>query len=331
VLEEIKKMINVIKEEEKADKENLDWCGSEREEYEGNKEKTEDSILSLEETIEKITVSIEHEETGFKVMIKQNEEDLKANHDNQVTQTTERQAENKAYQIEIKNIVTAEELLEKAIKVLEKYYSQFDSFRQTEDPADEAPTTWDDKEGGVQKDAGADVIKTLKFIADATQKEETEAHETEEAAQHDFEDAMKELKDSQAKLEKTIVDLKEELARAEKELGETKVELEKTQAELKSIKNYLAKIKPGCDYIEKNYEERKKNRETEEKALEEAVGLIKDTPAFKAAEVAAAQEALGDCKDTCNEHGRKHAECEACLAGTSVPGYCAGHAGTEGC
>jgi len=334
VITEIKKMLKVIEQEQKADDDQLDWCGSEREDYEGRKTTAEESILSLEGTIADLIESIDHEETGFKAMIKQNEDDLKANHDNQVDQTTERQAENKAYQIEIKNIVTAETLLQKAIEVLEKYYSQFDkdeSLLQSTKEDPEPPSTWDDKESGVQKDAGGDVIKTLQFIAEETQKEETAAHEAEEEAQHAFEDSMKELKEEQAKYEKTIVDLKEDLAQAEKELGERKIELEKTQAELKGIEKYLEDIKPGCDYIEKNHEKRTENRKKETAGLEEAMELIKGTPAYKSAEAAIAQEALGDCKDICNEAGRKHAKCEACLAGTSVPGYCAGHKGVEGC
>merc|ERR1719428_1941030 len=91
------------------------------------------------------------------------------------------------------------------------------------------------------------------------------------------------------------------------------------------------KIKPGCDYIETNHADREAGRKKEKEALEKATELIKGTPAYKAAVAAAEQEALGDCKDICNEAGRKHAKCEACLADVSVPGYCAGHAGTEGC
>merc|ERR1719335_619687 len=130
-------------------------------------------------------------------------------------------------------------------------------------------------------------------------------------------------------LQETIAGLRVELADAEKALGENKAELEKTEAELKGLKEYLEKIKPGCDYIEKNHADRESARKKEKEALEQATETIKGTPAYKAAVTAAEQEALGDCKDIRNEAGRKHAKCEACLAGVSVPGYCAGHAGTE--
>jgi len=336
VIAEIKKMIAIIDEEQKADEETKTWCESERDEYNTNKEKAQDSILELEGKIEELDDSINNEETGFKAMIAENEKSLKENHDNQVTQTAERQEANRAYQTNIKNIVAAEGLLVKAIEVLKKYYAQFEKEEEKklllqEDP--DPPDTWEEEEGGYagQREAGGDVIKMLEFIQEETQKEENEAHSDEEKAQHEFEDDMAELKKEQAKLEETIAELKVDLAEAEKALGETQVELAKTQEELKGIEKYLLKIKPGCDYIEEYYDTRTDNRKKEKEALEEATGLIKDTPAYKAAVHAAKQEALGDCKDICNKEGRTHAKCEACLAGTSVPGYCAGHKDTEGC
>merc|ERR1719160_867850 len=142
---------------------------------------------------------------------------------------------------------------------------------------------------------------------------------------------MKELKDEQATLEESLAKYQLELADAEKALAENKEELKKTEAELKAIEKYLLKIKPGCDFIEENYETRKKNRNLEKEALNKATEMLKDTPAYKKAVLEAEQEALGECKDICNEEGRDHAKCEACLAGTSVPGDCAGHKGTPGC
>lgn len=89
-------------------------------------------------------------------------------------------------------------------------------------------------------------------------------------------------------------------------------------------------IKPGCDFISENLALRDTNRANEKLALENAVGLIKGTPAYTNAMAEAHEESLGDCKDICAAN-EAHAECKACLAKVSVPGYCAGHAGTPGC
>jgi len=355
VLEEIKKMIEIIDQEAKADLEQKEWCESERAEYHERKEKTERSIEDLKETINTLDDEINNPETGLLKMIADTEASIKENHDSQVEQTTDRGEENRLYQEEIKNIQVTKELLAKAIDVLKAYYKQFNEeessavaedapapgfLQQTSKEEPEAeylmgskvPTTWSSDEGYKgQSEQGADVIKTLEFIKDEAHKEETTAHEGEKEAQHEFEDSMKELKEEQETLEKTLAEKQLTLAKKQKELAETQEELKKTEAELKAIKAYLKKIKPGCDYIAENYEEREKNRNLEKDALNKATDMLKDTPAYKKAVAEQAQEDLGECKDICNKEGEAHVKCKACLASTSVPGYCAGHKDTEGC
>jgi chromosome segregation ATPase len=348
VLEEIKKMIVIIDEEAKADLEQKEWCESEREEYHKRKEDTERAIADLEETITTLDDEINNPETGLLKMIADTEESLIQNHDSQTEQTTDRGKENRLYQENIKNIQVTKELLGKAIEVLKAYYAQFNeeeapegeeapSFvQQLEEPerdkihGREVPTTWDEEYKG-QSEQGGDVIKTLEFIKEESHKEETDAHQAENDAQHEFEDSMKDLKEEQATLEESLAKFQLKLAETEKALAENKEELKKTEEELKAIKAYIKKIKPGCDYIAENYEEREKNRNLEKDALSKATDMLKATPAYKKAVIEQEQEDLGKCKDICNEEGRDHAKCEACLAGTSVPGYCAGHAGTPGC
>ena len=141
---------------------------------------------------------------------------------------------------------------------------------------------------------------------------------------------MADLKEKEANAQKSLANLQQNLADAEKELLEKKEDLAKTTEEKEAIETYLLKIKPGCDFITSNFETRESHRATEKAALENAVELIKGTPAFQAAVTAADHEALGKCKDTCVKD-EAHVECKACLADTTIPGYCAGHAGTKGC
>merc|ERR1719420_2493240 len=249
-------MIKLIDEEQKSDEEQKEWCETERDENHKLKEEKEKKIEDLKAKIEELVDRIDNPETGLKAQIKQTEEDLKKNHDDQVSETASRQEENKAYQINIKNIVTAEGLLHKAIKVLKAYYDQFEKEEEKEllqeDPA--PPETWEDEEGqggyAGQRDAGGEVIGMLEFIVKETNKEETEAHSDEEGAQHAYEDSMAELKSEQAKLSETLASLQDELAEAEKTLFETREDLAVTEKELKAVEKYLLKIKPGCDYIE---------------------------------------------------------------------------------
>merc|ERR1719399_1258071 len=180
-----------------------------------------------------------------------------------------------------------------------------------------------------QRDAG--VLGLIEQIRDDTAKEEEEAHTAEEESVKVYEETMKDLTEEQATLEDTIESLEASIAQAEKDLALANQDLKKTTSALEKVVAYLAQIKPGCDFIDENLEHRKKARSAEKGALENAIELLKGTPAFKAAEHAASQDALGECKEICNTDGRDFATCEACLADTSVPGYCAGHAGTPGC
>jgi hypothetical protein len=142
---------------------------------------------------------------------------------------------------------------------------------------------------------------------------------------------MVELTDLQASLEDTIESLEGQKAEKEANKLAKEQELEKTTKDRDMIVAYLAQIKPGCTFIQDHIDSRKEQRKAETEALNGATDLLKGTPAFQAAVHAAEQRALGECKDVCNDMGEGHVECKACLAATSVPGYCAGHAGTEGC
>lgn len=167
-------------------------------------------------------------------------------------------------------------------------------------------------------------------ILDETIKEETEAHSDEEKSQHGYEDSMQDLKDKEASDEKTLAKLQTTLAKKEEELVMKRKELKATTKEKLSIEAYLLKIKPGCDFITKNFETREKNRATETTALKKAQTLIKGTPVYKNFKAESRVESFGDCKDPCTKDA-DHVKCKACMAETSIPGYCAGHKGTKGC
>lgn len=331
VLTEIDKMLKVIKEEGKADQENLDWCNEERTENDKELADRIDEIATLNAEIEDLVNNIDDPESGLKKQIKDTEESLSTNIETQKTETKERQEENLLYQEDIKNLVGAESVLKKAIKVLRKYYDKLaermegDAFLQ-EDP--DAPETWGKYDG--QSSKGGDAVKMLEFILEETIKEETEAHSDEEDSQHKYEDNMQDLKDEEANSEKQLATLQKELATKEEELVMKRKELKATVADKEAIEAYLLKIKSGCDFITKNFEERETNRATETAALEKAKKLIKETPVYKNFEAESHVESFGDCKDPCTAD-EDHVKCKACMAKTSIPGYCAGHEGTKGC
>jgi len=332
VLDEIDKMLELIKEEGKADKENFDWCVKERDENNDELDRKIKEILSLEKEVDRLDKLINDPETGLKRQIADTEDKLVKNNEAQKTETAQRLEENVAYQKDVKNLVAAESIISKAIKVLKTYYDNLaekleggGAFVQ-EDPAPPDATL---NMAGQSKE-GNGVIDQLEFILKETVAEETEAHSDEEKAQADYEDSMTTLKKEQKEAEENLANLQSDLADAEKSLMQTQEDLKRTTADKEAIEAYLLKIKPGCDFIDANFDLREKNRATEKAALEKAIGLIKGTPAYKSAVNEATVESYGDCKEPCVAD-EADVKCKSCMADVTIPAYCAGHKGTKGC
>jgi len=340
VLEEIKKMVDTIAEEGKVDKEKLDWCRSERETKNAEVEEKDGQITELGSTIDELTKTIEEPETGLKDSIARDEASLLENGDSQKTATETRQQENAAYQTDIGHLVEAEDLLARAVKVLNAYYSDIPDLHE-EEKRDTAtlsgeesavPTTFEDEQGYKgQSGQGNKAIEMIEFILEETKKEETVAHTDEQASQKDYESLMTGLKEEETRLKDSLANLRATLAQKEKELADAKKLLEETEAEKAAILKYLESIKAGCDFMEENFELREGRRASETEALLKAEELLKGTPAYQAAVAAQDLEDLGDCKEICTENPREHVKCKACLAKVEIPGYCAGHPGTMGC
>jgi chromosome segregation ATPase len=335
VLDEIDKMIDLIIEEGKADKKNLDWCNAERKENNDSLDQKKRDIVSLEDRIDKLTTTIDDPKTGLKKQIEETELQLVQNDKSQKDETKERTDDNLSYQADIKNLVSAGGILKKALKVLKAYYDDLEKKLEAgeafvqEDP--NPPEAWKgDGAYAGQKSQGGDVVKMLEFILSETVKEEMTAHAEEEKAQADYEDSMTQLKKEQADAEKNLSDLQDNLATKQQELLEAQEDLKATTEDKEAIEAYLLKIKPGCDFITKNFDLREKNRKTEKEALEKAVKLIKATPAYKTAVNEATVESYGDCKEPCVADA-DDVKCKACMADVTIPAYCAGHKGTKGC
>lgn len=340
VLNEIAKMLAIITEEAKIDKEQLDWCNEERKVTKAKIEEKEGEIAELEAKIEGLTSEIEKPETGLLAMIETTETELQENDQSQKDETKQRTEDNLVYQTTVADLTEAEGLLAAAIKVLGKYYNSLDKYDKEEAeevkvlPGEEEarPETWESEKGYQgQSGEGTKVIEMLKFILENTEKEEKTAHDDEMKAQHAFEDSMAKLKEEERELEESLAKLKKTLAEKQAELLESQKMLKETIAVKEAAEAYLLKIKPGCDFITANFDKREAHRAAESKALEKTAELLKGTPAYKAAESQAELESLGSCQDICVEEGRSHAKCKACLADVTVPGYCAGHPGTDGC
>jgi len=113
------KMIAAIDAEEKADVEKKTFCENEQAVNEQNKADKETDITTLNANIGNLVTvknaTMDNIETATM--------DLQTNRDSQATETEDRQAANAAFTKNLANIEEAEKILDKAIKVLAKYYA----------------------------------------------------------------------------------------------------------------------------------------------------------------------------------------------------------------
>jgi hypothetical protein len=177
------------------------------------------------------------------------------------------------------------------------------------------------------------VIEMLDFVAEEVTKEKDVLIGNEQSAQSSFEEEMQGLEAEETTLVQNLDQYKLNKANQEKAIEEAHDDITTTTKEKMAIEFYLEKIEPGCTFIQTNWEMRKSNRAAEKSALEGAIETLKGTPAFIKAEAEAERAAMGKCAGICEEKGKEHAECGACLNGVSVFGYCSSpkNADAPGC
>jgi hypothetical protein len=177
------------------------------------------------------------------------------------------------------------------------------------------------------------VLEMLDFVAEEVSKEKDVLIGNEQSAQSSFEEEMQGLEAEEATLDMNLNQYALNKANQEKAIEEAHDDITATTKEKMAIEFYLEKIEPGCTFIQTNFETRKTNRAAEKEALESAIEMLKGTPAFLKAEAAAEKAAMGKCAGICEEKGKEHAECGACLNGVSVFGYCSSpkNADAPGC
>merc|ERR1719281_1080778 len=182
-----------------------------------------------------------------------------------------------------------------------------------------------------QSGNGNKVIDMLNFIAGETKDEKDNAVSSEESAVDTFNGEMKTAKDAEQGMMKAIDGFKLDLANTEKSLQEDQAELATTTEEHTATVKYLDDIEPGCTFIQQNYDGREAAREAEKAALANAVSTLKATPVFQRFLAEAEKEAMGKCAPLCEGEKESGAECQACLQGVSVFGYCVTNPDTPGC
>merc|ERR1719162_1753726 len=161
VIEELDAMVVLIAKEEKADDEQKAWCDSERDDNHAQLDDKTTNKGSLEGKVVELTDTLDNAETGLKRQLADENTKLATNRKDQADEIETRGLENGAYQANIVNLVNAEKTLDKALKVLKKFYEWLHK--------KSGPHHYEKKAG---KDSGS---SNLKRIPEATVEELEEA------------------------------------------------------------------------------------------------------------------------------------------------------------
>jgi len=161
VVKELDAMVELIAKEETADDEQKAWCDSEREENHDNLDTKTTNKGELEGKHDSLVDTIDNEESGLRAQLSEQQTKLAENKRDQADEIEDRGLENAAYQGNIVNLNNAANTLDKALKVLKKFYDWLH--------AKQGPHHYDKKAG---KDSGS---SNLKRIPEASVEELEEA------------------------------------------------------------------------------------------------------------------------------------------------------------
>jgi hypothetical protein len=302
-------MVVLLKEEQKDDEAQKEWCETEF-------ETSEDKEVELGHKLEGLTAAIEEMTEGIKKLtdeIKALEDGIVAL-DKSVAEATEtRKAEHEEFVTVAAQNNAAVQLLGVAENRLNKFYNpaaykppQRRELTEEEriyvqsggaDPrdAEEAAAAQTGiagtgvtvfQQGGVapppppatagaykKKSAGGPTALIQKLSNEL--KMEIQANEMDEKnAQEDYEELMAESASKRAADSKTITEKETQKAGLEGELGTAKKDLKATSTDLMSLKEYVADLHGNCDFLLENFEVRKEARSGEIDAIGKAKAVL---------------------------------------------------------
>jgi len=276
VVSDVTKMIDDLREEEKADMDHRDWCESERKVANSKNEKLEYEMEEIEKAIERLE-NRNLQLTGDITATETDITDLKAA---MATALINRNAENEEFKVALKDDTDAVMLIAKAIQSLSAFYENNDAsmslaqvrkhkqpeYAEDEDVAPASDFSAANSAGSVT----SGIVGTLSMIKEDLENEMKTAREEESDSDAAYRKQLKESQDSMTAMETKINSLKEEISDNKKTIaGHDAVHTDKTNSK-SATDGYLEELRPSCDWIDQNFQSRLEQRKTEIGGLETA-------------------------------------------------------------
>merc|ERR1719409_2107870 len=269
----IKDLIVKLMEEGTSETEHKGWCDTELTTNKQTRDKKTSEVNELESNIEDLTATIAD--------LTQSIADLTAavkELDAAMAKETEERSEAKATNAQtVKDAEAARVAVEQAMAVLKDFYAKSaDATAFAQQPAADAPETFDKPYKGLLSEGGSVVDFLEVILTDFTRLEsETAASEAEE--EDEYKNFMFESKKDKALKENEIKLKSGTKSDKESALQNAKNDLKTTQDQLNKALEYYEKLKPTCVDSGITYEERVKRREEEIVSLQEALKILSGT------------------------------------------------------
>jgi len=279
LLKAIDKMLTVLADDEKNDKETKETCEKER------MENTRKALLAgrdIDDKSDKIT-KLEGEIKDLEENIKKLLADKQKTQDELDAADKIRKEENAAYTVTDSEDGEAAVAVKDAMKVLKDYYSK--NFKLLQVQKAEAPKvvegeapppppkTWEGGYGG-KKGENAGIMAILEMVYDDIKKDQKKAKDEEDTSQKEF-DTFK--KDSEAEMKKLQADadkLKGVKGKKQTDRVDTiksrKTKTDDWESTMKTMKD----IAPNCEYYTVNFKVRASNRDLERDGLNKAKAIL---------------------------------------------------------
>jgi len=261
-------MIDALKKEKADEIKQKDFCVDEfnqnqlqTEKETRTKQDQEAKMEDLEMTIDSLKKAIEtlkSEIAEMQVQMKRAGED--------------REKQNKEFQTTVADQRATQQLLKKALDVLQDFYDKSKTSLAQQEPAGPPPPAGF-KEYKKNAAAGG-VTGMMQQIINDAKAMEAEAIRSEEDAQKAYEDFVKETNASIEAKSKDIVNKSEDQAKAEGEHVDTKRAHEETMLELQQLADYKSELHNNCDFVLKNFDIRQTARDEEVEALKQAMAIL---------------------------------------------------------
>jgi len=281
VLALIDNLVATLKTEQQDDDHKKEYCEKQFDFTEDKKKGLEHELADLEALTAELTEEIKTLSGEIKAL-----EDGIAALDKSVAEATaDRKEENSDYTTLMANDSAAKELLGMAKNRLNKFYNpklyksagsaaaliQIQAHR-----GDAAPPPPPESFGAYAKksEASGGVISMIDSLIADLDKEMTEAEATEQNAQEEYEEMMKDSAEKRALDSKAITDKVSAKASDESELVKAKDNSASTMKDLMATEEYNSQLHADCDFLLNNFELRKTARAGEVDALKKAKAVL---------------------------------------------------------